>query len=645
MTDTEKKKRWALIMLLILLLLTVTVLLTVNHSVDVEIEGEGTVEPSHATVMTFGAAEFKITPADGWKISEVLVDGKSAEIENNILKLKGIVRGIKIKVTFVPLESYKLNITSEGFGSVGHPESESYTEGEEVPLTMVPEEGYVVGDVFVDGVSVGSTNYLELIMDSERSVEVIFREINDSDPTVNVGVDVTVGVSTGAYYGTISPSGPVRVAYGGSLTVTISLNEGYSLKSVKVDGVEKGTSDKVTINNITKNIDVDVSVVSTAVTAYTVTVTSTNGGTVTPSGTVTVNEGDDLTFTVSPYIGYHLSSLTVDGVSVTVTGGKYVLNDIRKDIRVSAAFAADTPSKRMTSISVSGGPEYCYLGDELDTSKMTVKAAYSDGSSYAVTGYSLSEKSWTAAGTKTVTVTYGGFTDSFTMIIPALKSIEITKQPNVTVFGKDTKIDLTGMTVTAYYEESGYDRSVTYTFTPEEFASTGEQTVTVSYTEGEKTCAVPLSVTVVEESFSVKVTSYKGTKVVNGDTVTFDRAMNTDLRNFTFDLSNIIPGITQKITLKITNDTLSNLNAYVFVSSMTEESSTELAKQIILSCGGYEKSVYDAANGSLLSLGTLNSKETGEVTLTVSFPHSEHNNEVMGRSIQFSVGISADKST
>ena len=645
MTDTEKKRRWVLIMLLILFLLTVGVFMTVNYSVDVEVEGEGTVEPSHASVPVLGDTEFKITPADGWKISEVLVNGKSTEIEDNILKLKGIVRGTKIKVIFVPLDSYTLNVSSEGFGSVKYPMSESYTEGEEVPLTMVPDDGYVVGDVLVDGASVGSTNYLELIMDSERSVEVIFREVNDNDPTVNVDVDVIVGISTGAYYGTVSPSGPVRVAYGGSLTVTISLNKGYLLKSVKIDGKEKGASDKVTVNNITKDIDVDISVVSTLVTTYTVTVSSTEGGTVTPSGTVTVNEGDDLTFTVSPNVGYHLSSLTVDGISVTVTDGKYVLSDIRNNHTVSAAFAADTPSVRIISISVSGESEYCYLGDELDISKMTVSAVYSDGSSYAVTGYSVSEKLWTVPGKKTVTVTYGGFTDSFTVTVPTLKSIGITKQPNVTVFAKDAKIDLSGMAVTAYYEESGYDRLITYTFTPEKFTVAGKQTVTVSYTEGNKTCTVTQSVTVVEESFSVKVTSYSGTKVVNGDRVTFDKTPNTDLKNFTFDLGDITPGITQKITLKISNDTLSSLNACVYVSSMTEESSQELAKQIILGCGEYEKSVYDAAKDSFLSLGTLNSKENREVALTLSFPHSEHNNEVMGKSIQFSVGIFADKST
>ncbi len=236
-------------MLLILFLLTVAVFMTVNYSVDTEVEGEGTVEPSHASVSIFGNTEFKITPADGWKISEVLVNGKSAETEDNILKLKGIIRGTKIKVIFIPLDSYTLNVSWEGFGSVKHPKSESYTEGEEVPLTMVPGEGYVVGDVLIDGVSAGSTNYLELAMDSERSVEVIFREVNENDPTVNVDVDVTAGVFTGAYYGIISPSGPVRVAYGGSLTVIISLNDGYALKSVKVDGEERGTSDTVTIKN------------------------------------------------------------------------------------------------------------------------------------------------------------------------------------------------------------------------------------------------------------------------------------------------------------------------------------------------------------------------------------------------------------
>lgn len=47
---------------------------------------------------------------------------------------------------------------------------------------------------------------------------------------------------------------------------------------------------------------------------YTITATAGNGGTVTPS-TATVNDGGSLTFTISPNSGYHISDITVDGVS------------------------------------------------------------------------------------------------------------------------------------------------------------------------------------------------------------------------------------------------------------------------------------------------------------------------------------------
>jgi len=56
------------------------------------------------------------------------------------------------------------------------------------------------------------------------------------------------------------------------------------------------------------------------------------------------------------------------------------------------------------------------IGDELDTTGMVVTATYDDGSTAVITSYTTDFDS-TTAGTKTVTVTYGGFTATFTVTI------------------------------------------------------------------------------------------------------------------------------------------------------------------------------------------------------------------------------------
>ena len=53
------------------------------------------------------------------------------------------------------------------------------------------------------------------------------------------------------------------------------------------------------------------------------------------------------------------------------------------------------------------------------------------------------------------------------------------------------------------------------------------------------------------------------------------------------------------------------------------------------------RSVADIVSGSLMDLGTVNPGETIEVTITLSFPHSDDNNDAMNQSIGFGLGIFA----
>ena len=77
--------------------------------------------------------------------------------------------------------------------------------------------------------------------------------------------------------------------------------------------------------------------------------------------------------------------------------------------------------KTVTSIVIIGSPTKTtyVVGDRLDTSGLVVKAYYSDGTNQDVTGYTTNFDSSTA-GTKTVTVSYGGKTASFTVTVNAV---------------------------------------------------------------------------------------------------------------------------------------------------------------------------------------------------------------------------------
>ena len=71
---------------------------------------------------------------------------------------------------------------------------------------------------------------------------------------------------------------------------------------------------------------------------HTVTVEAGAGGTATPSGSVTVTDGESLTITVTPNEGYLVKSVLVDGQEVTLTNNAYTIENVTADMTVQIAF-------------------------------------------------------------------------------------------------------------------------------------------------------------------------------------------------------------------------------------------------------------------------------------------------------------------
>ena len=84
--------------------------------------------------------------------------------------------------------------------------------------------------------------------------------------------------------------------------------------------------------------------VSTPPAHYTIDIKQSNKyGKVTPEGTITVNQGEDITFTIASNTGYHLGLLKVGTNDVTsaVVGNKYTISNVRANDSVWVKFAVD----------------------------------------------------------------------------------------------------------------------------------------------------------------------------------------------------------------------------------------------------------------------------------------------------------------
>ena len=123
-------------------------------------------------------------------------------------------------------------------------------EGSKVIIEFTPNTGYMIDKVLVNGVNTPVVgNKLELTVNEEKEVVVSYKKIPFT---------VTVKDVTGA---TITPNGAVNVNYGDDKEFTITVNSGYKLVKVLVNGTDKTTDmalNKLTLSNITANMELEV---------------------------------------------------------------------------------------------------------------------------------------------------------------------------------------------------------------------------------------------------------------------------------------------------------------------------------------------------------------------------------------------------
>lgn len=120
--------------------------------------------------------------------------------------------------------------------------------------------------------------------------------------------------------GTISPVGNVSVPQGGGITFTIAPYPGYRVSSVVVNGINKGAIGSYTFSNVTGYNTISASFAQQAQQVqhtfgrHTIYASAGTGGTIYPSGSVSVAQGGTQAFTIQPAFGYAIASVVVDGV-------------------------------------------------------------------------------------------------------------------------------------------------------------------------------------------------------------------------------------------------------------------------------------------------------------------------------------------
>ena len=158
-----------------------------------------------------------------------------------------------IQITVYGKSKVNLNTSVNGLGGTISSSKTDILEGTTETITFTPNTGYIISKVEVNGVDKTSTvvnNKLDVVIDDNDLSVVVTYKVIEYTITIN-----------GVANATINPSGIIKVNYNSNKTITIKADLGYNLVSVKVNGTEKIgeiTNDKLTLENILTDIEIDV---------------------------------------------------------------------------------------------------------------------------------------------------------------------------------------------------------------------------------------------------------------------------------------------------------------------------------------------------------------------------------------------------
>jgi mannose/cellobiose epimerase-like protein (N-acyl-D-glucosamine 2-epimerase family) len=285
----------------------------------------GTISPSGSlSVLQNGSRTFTITPDAGYTVSDVLVDGVSAG-PLTTYAFSNVTADHPIAASFAAVPVFTITATAGSGGTISPSGSLSVLQNGSRTFTITPDAGYTVSDVLVDGVSAGPlTTYAFSNVTADHTIAASF-----------AAVPVFTITATAGSGGTISPSGSLSVLQNGSRTFTITPDAGYTVSDVLVDGVSAGPLTTYAFSNVTANHTI--SAVFT-IRNYTITASASAGGSITPSGTVSVQHGSSQGFTITPAAGYQISGVMVDGISAG-TVGTYSFSNVMASHTINASFS------------------------------------------------------------------------------------------------------------------------------------------------------------------------------------------------------------------------------------------------------------------------------------------------------------------
>ena len=288
-----------------------SVITPTTYTVTVSNDGNGTGTATPSTAAAGTTITLTATPNKGYHFKEWQVMSGGVTIKDNKFTMPN--DNVEVKAVFeedVPAPTeFTITMKADGNGTASASHAKAIV-GTEITLTATPKTGYHFKEWQVISGGVTITNNKFLMPNDNVEVKAIFEKDAPTEFTITFdGNGGTPSVGSMTTTNQKLPSLPSASRSG-----SYSFDDWYTEKS----GGTKVTTDTVFSANTTvyAHWTYTGGGGSSGYSYYTIKATAGAGGSVSPSGNVSVREGRDQTFTITPDKGYAVANVKIDGKSI-----------------------------------------------------------------------------------------------------------------------------------------------------------------------------------------------------------------------------------------------------------------------------------------------------------------------------------------
>ena len=311
----------------------------------------GTAQPATQTVTAGQDASVAVAASDGYCIQQITVDGDvqftaaDASRTEYTVQFPAVDASHTVEASFAQVYTVTASIGAGGTVKFnGQPvadgASAAFRAGDTLTFTVEPDSGYQIASVQAGGdVLSGENGSYTYTVKGDCTIAVTFQKLT-----------YTVTAKVSGTGGKVSVS-PEKVEHGGSVNVTVTPEEGYTVDSVQTaDGtlLTPNADGTYTLANVTEDQTITVTFQQQT---YTVTAkVSGTGGKVSVSSEK-VEHGGSVTVTVTPEEGYTVGSVQDNDTDVTdqVENNTYTLTNVTASHTITVTFQKLTSRTVFTS--------------------------------------------------------------------------------------------------------------------------------------------------------------------------------------------------------------------------------------------------------------------------------------------------------